>query len=920
MAEAAVQADDFFGVVELLPKESFDPSYGFLVKMYAFSPKISEPMRVFGSLPVKQDADIILSYLRKNDAPTFSSTNLQPLLNNPLPTLAKRGVTKDIKFKVDMSPYTVYTADTNEKMFEFYKNISRGLGIETPNLMDLIQNSDRILVKGVDPYTEIIRRLSEDIIAAKLEVPVKILVQARTLGSSNMTLGDIRERILEDLKSLVKNEEFKKAVTEKLSGRVNESPDITARRALGEKDFTPEPKARYIVTDIPSLIQINYRPALITQLGHAASIVFTSKEGAPISMILPVGFPVISIGYTAHLSTETESLPRPDAVLTAPAGGFSLGLSPESKPISFEELIADEAAADVDRQRGRVDRSGLRQSWTAQADLPPSDNSVAPPPPPPPFQPTPLQPRSAIPPHLRGRAVGLSPLPPPPPPQPFQPPPPPPEPESKEGEFLSPANRPADNGEVIQLNSGSPLLLEDPVSGSLGLSGAWVPPPFQNPLVQDQVVDDDRIDLPEIVPLPADAAPPPPPAAPPPPPPAAPLPAPPAAPPPAPPAAPPPPAVEQPVESLSGLFPGPVRRTRRNALVPTPFSSARSAFRPIEPASGNRDQAVMIQQQIHEFIQSIRDDSTPSGKITVSFPDEAAELQTIERVVPNGYIIVLPEESTAFGDMRNLTVLSAVRKPYQTITYVLYLGDNNQYTAGRIDTGGSPGELGLQPLSNYKRNAAVIRVIFVFRSPDAAPRPPQSPVGFVPPSPSGFSQAPSAVPSEAPSPAISEAPSPGEVSVAPSPGEVSVAPSPGEVSDAPSPGEVSAAPSPEPVVRRRRRNESPRPNRKRAITVADGFRRAPLPPAPAYVPPPPAPPAPPAPFTRRRPPSPPLPPPSPPLPLPGSSPSPPPPSEILPNLRRREVGVSARRARNLQSQGGTRRKGGRRGRRTTRKH
>jgi hypothetical protein len=37
-------------------------------------------------------------------------------------------------------------------------------------------------------------------------------------------------------------------------------------------------------------------------------------------------------------------------------------------------------------------------------------------------------------------------------------------------------------------------------------------------------------------------------------------------------------------------------------------------------------------------------------------------------------------------------------------------------------------------------------------------------------------------------------------------------------------------------------------------------------------------------------------------------------------LRRREVGVSARRARNLQSQGGTRRKGGRRGRRTTRKH
>ena len=900
MAEAAVQADDFFGVVELLPKESFDPSYGFLVKMYAFSPKISEPMRVFGSLPVKQDADIILSYLRKNDAPTFSSTNLQPLLNNPLPTLAKRGVTKDIKFKVDMSPYTVYTADTNEKMFMIYTNISRGLGIETPNLMDLIQNSDRILVKGVDPYTEIIRRLSEDIIAAKLQVPAEILVEARTLGSSNMTLGDIRERILEDLQSLhnsVTNEEFKKAVTEKLSGRVNESPDITARRALGEKDFTPGPNARYLITDIPSLVQINYRPALIAQLGAAASIVFTSKEGAPISMILPVGFPVISVGYTAHLSTETESLPRADAFLTEPAGGFSLGLSPESKPISFEELIADEAAADVDRQRGRVDRSGLRQAWAAQADIPP--------PPPPPFQPPPPPP--PLPPHLRERAVGPRPPPiglssqgarnlqspppppppfqpppppppfqPPPPPPPFQPPPPPPpEPESKEGEFLSPANRPVDNGEVIQLNSGSPVLLEDPGTGSLGLSGAWVPPPFPNPLVQDQVVDDDRIDLPEIAPLPADAAPPPPPPV---------LAQPPTtelvplAPivrgalngslPPAPSGVPQPTnygnqAIQENADALINVLRPPA------AAAPPPrpiISSSQSAFRPIQPAPANSAQAATIQQQIHEFIQSIRDDSTPSGKITVSFPDEAAELQTIERVIPKGYIIVLPEESTASGDMRNLTVLSAVRKPYQTITYLLYLGDNNQYTAGRIDTGGSPGELGLQPLSNYKRNAAVIRVIFVFRSPDAAAaRPPQSPVGFVPPSPSGFSQAPSAVPSPAPSPGeVLEAPSPGEVSEAPSPGEVSVAPSPGEVSVAPSP-------APPPPFRRRRQAESPTPSRKRVITEANGFRRAPLPPVPPYVPPP----------VRRTP---------------------------------REG------AKNLQRQGGTRRKGGRRGRRTTKKH
>ena len=327
----------------------------------------------------------------------------------------------------------------------------------------------------------------------------------------------------------------------------------------------------------------------------------------------------------------------------------------------------------------------------------------------------------------------------------------------------------------------------------------------------------------------------------------------------------------------------------------------------------------MIQQQIHEFIQSIRDDSTPSGKITVSFPDEAAELQTIERVIPKGYIIVLPEESTASGDMRNLTVLSAVRKPYQTITYLLYLGDNNQYTAGRIDTGGSPGELGLQPLSNYKRNAAVIRVIFVFRSPDAAAaRPPQSPVGFVPPSPSGFSQAPSAVPSPAPS----EAPSPGEVSEAPSPGEVSVAPSPGEVSVAPSP-------APPPPFRRRRQAESPTPSRKRVITEANGFRRAPLPPVPPYVPPP----------VRRRPraesPRPnrkrvlteaegfrraPLP------PVPQYVP-PPPPAAIPPHLRGRAVGprlppigLSARGAENLQRQGGTRRKGGRRGRRTTKKH
>jgi len=891
MAEAVVPADDFFGVVELLPKESFDPSYGFLVKMYAFSPKISEPMRVFGSLPVKQDADIILSYLRKNDAPTFSSTNLQPLLNNPLPTLAKRGVTKDIKFKVDMSPYTVYTADTNEKMFMIYTNISRGLGIETPNLMDLIQNSDRILVKGVDPYTEIIRRLSEDIIAAKLQVPAEILVEARTLGSSNMTLGDIRERILEDLQSLhnsVTNEEFKKAVTEKLAGRVNESPDITARRALGEKDFTPGPNARYIITDIPSLVQINYRPALIAQLGAATSIVFTSKEGAPISMILPVGFPVISVGYTAHLSTEAESLPRADAFLTEPAGGFSLGLSPESKPISFEELIADEAAADVDRQRGRVDRSGLRQAWAAQADLPPPP----PPPPPPP-----------LPPHLRGRAVGPRPPPiglssqgarnlqsppppfqppppppfqppPPPPPSPFQPPPPPPpEPESKEGEFLSPANRPVDNGEVIQLNSGSPVLLEDPGTGSLGLSGAWVPPPFPNPLVQDQVVDDDRIDLPEIAPLPADAAPPPPPPV---------LAQPPTtelvplAPivrgalngslPPAPSGVPQPTnysnqAIQENADALINVL-----RPPAAAAPPPPprpiISSSQSAFRPIQPAPGNPGRAAMIQQQTHEFIRSIRDDSTPSGKITVSFPDEAGELQTIERVVPAAYTSILfPEEKTAFGDMRNFAVLPAPRKPYQTITYTLYRGEDNKYTAGQLDTGGSPGELGLQPSSNYKRNAAIIRVIFAFRSPEAAAaRPPQSPVGFVPPSPSGFSQAPSAVPSPAPS----EAPSPGEVSEAPSPGEVSVAPSPGEVSVAPSP-------APPPPFRRRRQAESPTPNRKRVISEAEGFRRAPLPPVPPYVPPP----------VRRRP---------------------------------REG------AKNLQRQGGTRRKGGRRGRRTTKKH
>jgi len=891
MAEAVVPADDFFGVVELLPKESFDPSYGFLVKMYAFSPKISEPMRVFGSLPVKQDADIILSYLRKNDAPTFSSTNLQPLLNNPLPTLAKRGVTKDIKFKVDMSPYTVYTADTNEKMFMIYTNISRGLGIETPNLMDLIQNSDRILVKGVDPYTEIIRRLSEDIIAAKLQVPAEILVEARTLGSSNMTLGDIRERILEDLQSLhnsVTNEEFKKAVTEKLAGRVNESPDITARRALGEKDFTPGPNARYIITDIPSLVQINYRPALIAQLGAATSIVFTSKEGAPISMILPVGFPVISVGYTAHLSTEAESLPRADAFLTEPAGGFSLGLSPESKPISFEELIADEAAADVDRQRGRVDRSGLRQAWAAQADLPPPP----PPPPPPP-----------LPPHLRGRAVGPRPPPiglssqgarnlqsppppfqppppppfqppPPPPPSPFQPPPPPPpEPESKEGEFLSPANRPVDNGEVIQLNSGSPVLLEDPGTGSLGLSGAWVPPPFPNPLVQDQVVDDDRIDLPEIAPLPADAAPPPPPPV---------LAQPPTtelvplAPivrgalngslPPAPSGVPQPTnysnqAIQENADALINVL-----RPPAAAAPPPPprpiISSSQSAFRPIQPAPGNPGRAAMIQQQTHEFIRSIRDDSTPSGKITVSFPDEAGELQTIERVIPAAYTSILfPEEKTAFGDMRNFAVLPAPRKPYQTITYTLYRGEDNKYTAGQLDTGGSPGELGLQPSSNYKRNAAIIRVIFAFRSPEAAAaRPPQSPVGFVPPSPSGFSQAPSAVPSPAPS----EAPSPGEVSEAPSPGEVSVAPSPGEVSVAPSP-------APPPPFRRRRQAESPTPNRKRVISEAEGFRRAPLPPVPPYVPPP----------VRRRP---------------------------------REG------AKNLQRQGGTRRKGGRRGRRTTKKH
>ena len=956
MAEAVVPADDFFGVVELLPKESFDPSYGFLVKMYAFSPKISEPMRVFGSLPVKQDADIILSYLRKNDAPTFSSTNLQPLLNNPLPTLAKRGVTKDIKFKVDMSPYTVYTADTNEKMFVIYTNISRGLGIETPNLMDLIQNSDRILVKGVDPYTEIIRRLSEDIIAAKLQVPAEILVEARTLGSSNMTLGDIRERILEDLQSLhnsVTNEEFKKAVTEKLAGRVNESPDITARRALGEKDFTPGPNARYIITDIPSLVQINYRPALIAQLGAATSIVFTSKEGAPISMILPVGFPVISVGYTAHLSTEAESLPRADAFLTEPAGGFSLGLSPESKPISFEELIADEAAADVDRQRGRVDRSGLRQAWAAQADIPP--------PPPPPFQPPPPPP--PLPPHLRGRAVGPRPPPiglssqgernlqsppppfqpppppfqppPPPPPPPFQPPPPPfqpppPEPESKEGEFLSPANRPVDNGEVIQLNSGSPVLLEDPGTGSLGLSGAWVPPPFPNPLVQDQVVDDDRIDLPEIAPLPADAAPPPPPPV---------LAQPPTtelvplAPivrgalngslPPAPSGVPQPTnysnqAIQENADALINVL-----RPPAAAAPPPPrpiISSSQSAFRPIQPAPGNRGRAAMIQQQTHEFIQSIRDDSTPSGKITVSFPDEAGELQTIERVVPAAYTSILfPEEKTAFGDMRNFAVLPAPRKPYQTITYTLYRGEDNKYTAGQLDTGGSPGELGLQPSSNYKRNAAIIRVIFAFRSPEAAAaRPPQSPVGFVPPSPSGFSQAPSAVPSPAPS----EAPSPGEVSEAPSPGEVSEAPSPGEVSVAPSP-------APPPPFRRRRQAESPTPNRKRVISEAEGFRRAPLPPVPPYVPPP----------VRRRPraesPRPnrkrvlteaegfrraPLP------PVPQYVP-PPPPAAIPPHLRGRAVGprlppigLSARGAENLQRQGGTRRKGGRRGRRTTKKH
>jgi hypothetical protein len=178
------------------------------------------------------------------------------------------------------------------------------------------------------------------------------------------------------------------------------------------------------------------------------------------------------------------------------------------------------------------------------------------------------------------------------------------------------------------------------------------------------------------------------------------------------------------------------------------------------------------------------------------------------------------------------------------------------------------------------------------------------------------------------------APSPGEVSVAPSPGEVSVAPSPGEVSEAPSPGEVSVAPSPEPVVRRRRRNESPRPNRKRVITEADGFRRAPLPAVPTYVPPPPPPP-----FRRRRQAE------SPtpsrkrviteangfrraPLPaVPTYVPPPPPPSALPPHLRGRAVGprpppigLSAQGARNLQRQGGTRRKGGRRGRRTTRKH
>jgi hypothetical protein len=353
----------------------------------------------------------------------------------------------------------------------------------------------------------------------------------------------------------------------------------------------------------------------------------------------------------------------------------------------------------------------------------------------------------------------------------------------------------------------------------------------------------------------------------------------------------------------NALVPGAVRRTRRNALVPTPFSSGRSAFRPIRPASGNSGQAATIQQQTHEFIRSIRDDSTPSGTITVSFPDEAAELQTIERVIPNGYTIVLPEETTAFGDMRNLTVLSPVRKPYQTITYILYRGDNNEYTAGRLDTGGSPGELGVQPSSNYKRNAATIRVIFVFRSPEAAaPRAPESPVGFVPPSPSGFSQAPSAVPSEAPSP--------------------------GEVS--PPPEEALVAPLPEPLVRRRRRNESPKPNRKRVLTNAEGFKRAPLPPVPAYVPPPPPS------FRRRRQAESPTPnrkrviteadgfrrAPLPPVP---TYVKPPPP--LPPHLRGRTtgprpppIGLTARGARDLQRQGGTRRKGGRRGRRTTRKH